>query len=443
MNTRNVAVIGFGTVGTGVAKLLHEQSARLKRRSGCELVLKHVVVNDLDKTRELQLPAGILTNDLQRVINDPDVDIVAQLIGGIDPARTIMSRLLASGKDVVTANKALLAEYGKELFSAARECGQSIAFEASVAGGVPIIAGIGQNLAANQVTSLRGILNGTSNFIVSQMEEVGTDYDSAVSEAQERGFAEADPAMDVDGTDAAQKLAILSHLAFGADISWQSIPRSGIDTLQSVDLRYASELGYRIKLLAVAQLAEGGSLPGLDVHVSPTLVRKGTPLAEVRGANNAISVVGDVVGPVFFHGLGAGQMPTASAVVADIVDLAVGRAQLTFQALNLWSDRTADIVARDPALAPGRFYLRLRMQDEPGSLANVAGALGNNSISIASVIQHEPEDGTGLADVVVMTHTAIEGDMVAATREIELMEIVKGRAVRLRVLESRGGNRSN
>ena len=229
---------------------------------------------------------------------------MAQLIGGLEPARTIMLKLLRSGKDVVTANKALLAEHGPELFDPARELGRSIAFEASVAGGIPIIANISQCLSANQILSLRGILNGTSNFILTQMEE-GTDYAAAVAEAQRLGYAEADPTMDVDGTDAAQKLAILAHLAFGARVHWSDIPRQGIDTLDPADLRYARELGYRIKLLAVAQLADGG----LELHVSPTLVRMGTPLAEVREAYNAISVVGDAVGRSSFTGWGPGRCP--------------------------------------------------------------------------------------------------------------------------------------
>jgi homoserine dehydrogenase len=279
-----------------------------------------------------------------------------------------MLELLESGKNIVTANKALLAEYGPELFDRARELGRTIAFEASVAGGVPIIANISQCLSANQIMSLRGILNGTSNFIISQMEEQGADYDDAVREAQKRGFAEADPTMDVDGTDAAQKLAILAHLAFGARAQWSDIPRVGIDKLDTADMRYASQLGYRVKLLAVANLTN----EGLELHVSPTLVRHHTPLAAVRGAYNAIRVVGDAVGRVFFHGLGAGQAPTASAVVADVIDTVVGRAAITFRTLELWADREAQIPSRDYEQACGRFYLRLTVDDHPGVMAKVA-----------------------------------------------------------------------
>jgi homoserine dehydrogenase len=291
-------------------------------------------------------------------------------------------------------------------------------------------------LSANQILSLRGILNGTSNFIISEMEEHDRAYDDAVREAQRLGYAEADPTMDVDGSDAAQKLAILAHLAFGARVHWRDIPRIGIDTLDPTDLRFARELGYRIKLLAVAQLADGASpAGGLDLHVSPTLVRAGTPLAEVRGANNAISVVGDAVGRVFFHGLGAGQMPTASAVVADMIDTAVGRTKLTFHTLQLWSREAARVEPRDHALVPGRFYLRLNVDDHPGVLAEVTGALGRHEISIASVIQHEPE-GTGdqqQVPLVIMTHTAPEGAMQKAVAAIDKLKSVRAGTVRMRV----------
>ena len=288
----------------------------------------------------------------------------------------------------MTSNKALLAEHGPELFDRARKLGRSIAFEAAVAGGVPIITNISQCLSANQIVSLRGILNGTSNFILSQMEEHQTPYEAAVREAQRLGFAEADPSMDVDGRDAAQKLAILSHLAFGADVKWARIPRIGIDGLETNDLRWAKELGYRVKLLAVAQLQD----QQLELHVSPTLVKLGTPLAEVRGANNAISVVGDMVGRVFYHGLGAGQLPTASAVVADIIDTVVGRTAITFRTSEWWSRADAAVKLADHASAQGRFFLRFTVEDHPGVLSNIAGVLGRHEISIASVIQREIEE---------------------------------------------------
>ncbi|MFT7642393.1 MAG: homoserine dehydrogenase [Pirellulaceae bacterium] len=433
MDITKVAIVGLGTVGSGVAQLLLDHGDRTARHAGRTLWLEEVVVRDINRPREVELPEGILSDDLSRITDNPEIKVVAQLVGGLEPARSIMIKLLESGKDIVTANKALLAEHGPELFDRARELGRSIAFEASVAGGIPIITNISQCLSANQIISLRGILNGTSNFIVSQMEEKGADYDQAVKEAQELGYAEADPAMDVDGTDAAQKLAILAHLAFGARVHWSEIPRIGIDKLNPDDLRYAKELGYRIKLLAIAQLTDSG----LELHVSPTLVKIGQPLAEVREAYNALSVVGDAVGRVFYHGLGAGKMPTASAVAADLIDTAVGRTQITFRTLELWSQREAKVSIRDHAQLPGRYYLRFNVDDNPGVLSQITGALGNHGISISSVIQHEPSvNGNGaIVPLVIMTHSATEGAAQKAVSEIDLLENVRLPSVRMRVLD--------
>lgn len=434
MEKTKVAIIGMGTVGSGVAKILLDHGDRTARHAGRTLWLEKVVVRDLQKCRDCELPKDVLTTDLDDVLNNDEIQVVAQLIGGLEPARSIMLKLLESGKDIVTANKALLAVHGPELFDRARELGRSIAFEASVAGGIPIITNISQCLSANQITSLRGILNGTSNFIVSQMEEHGADYATAVKEAQRLGFAEADPTMDVDGTDAAQKLAILAHLAFGARVDADKIPRIGIDSLDPTDLRWASDLGYRIKLLAVAQLHDDK----LELHVSPTLVKIGTPLAEVRGANNAISVVGDMVGRVFYHGLGAGQLPTASAVAADMIDTAVGRTSLTFQTLELWSDKQPMVALSDYAFAKGRFYLRFTVKDNPGVLAEVTNILGKHDISIASVIQREFENSEGQNDkvsLVIMTHTATEGSANQAVQEINQLSTVESTSVRMRVLD--------
>ena len=430
MEKTHVAIVGLGTVGTGVAHLLIEHSDRLARHAGRALSLERVVVRNLDKPRDCPLPRGIITDDLSAVTSDPEIQVVAQLIGGLEPARTIMLKLLDSGKDVVTANKALLAEHGPELFDRARELGRSIAFEASVAGGIPIVANIGQCLSANGLESLEGILNGTSNFILTEMEAHGTDYATVLSEAQRLGYAEADPAMDVDGSDAAQKLAILAHLGFGARVHWSDIPRSGIDTLNLVDVAYAKELGYRIKLLAVARL----DTHGLELHVSPTLVKVGTPIAEVRGAFNAVRVVGDAVGRVFFHGQGAGQMPTASAVVADIIDMAVGRTRITFRTLELWSHHQARVAPSDHADVKSRFYLRLNVNDHPGVMSDVAGILGKCNISIASVIQHEGDgQSEDVVPLVIMTHETTEGAMAQACTEIDQLTSVRSDAVRMRV----------
>jgi homoserine dehydrogenase len=431
MDQTKVAIVGMGTVGTGVARLLVEHGERAARHSGRKLVLESVVVRDEEKPRDLHLPPGVLSNDLRKITHNPEIKVVAHLVGGLEPARDIMLELLDSGKDVVTANKAMLAEYGPALFDRARALDLCIAFEAAVAGGIPIIANISQCLSANEIQSLRGILNGTSNFILTQMDECGTDYETAVREAQRLGYAEADPTLDVDGTDAAQKLAILAHLAFGARVNWRDIPRRGIDGLEAADLRYAKELGYRIKLVAMAELASGG----VDLQVSPMLVKIGAPLAEVRGAFNAVRVVGDAVGPLMFHGQGAGQMPTASAVVADMIDMVVGRAPITFRNLELWTDQASAARPLERAKSIGKYYLRIMAADKPGVLAEIAGVLGKHEISIASVIQHDERTSDGFLPLVIMTHTAREGNVQAAVDTIDKLSSTQPFCVRMRVHE--------
>ncbi len=433
MEKTKVAVVGLGTVGAGVARLLLEHGDRTARHAGRTLWLEKAVVRDLKKSRGYDLPSGVITTDLNEILNNPDIQVVAQLVGGLEPARTIMLQLLEAGKDVVTANKALLAEHGPELFDRARALGRCIAFEAAVAGGIPIITNVSQCFSANQVQSLHGILNGTSNFIVSQMDEQGASYEAALKEAQRLGFAEADPAMDVDGTDAAQKLAILAHLAFGARIHWKQIPRVGIDSLNAIDLRFAKELGYRIKLIAAAQLTSAG----LELSVSPTLIRIGNPLAEVRANYNAIRVVGDAVGDLFFHGQGAGQMPTASAVVADMIDTAVGRAPITFRTLELWSNRQSPVSIRPNDDLPGRYYMRFQVADQPGVMAKLTAILGEQKLSIASIIQHEPLPRVqgSTVQLVIMTHEAPEGAARTAVERIMSLAVVSGDSVRMRVMQ--------
>lgn len=435
MHKTKVAIVGLGTVGAGVAKILLDHGDRTSRNAGTTLWLEKAVVRDVNRPRDCELPAGVLTDDLSEVTDNPEIKVVAQLVGGIEPARSIMLRLLESGKDIVTANKALIAEHGAELFARARELGRSIAFDAAVAGGIPIITNLSQCLTANRITSLSGILNGTSNFIASAMEEQEASYKWAVREAQRLGYAEADPTMDVDGTDAAQKLAILGHIAFGIKIDWKTIPREGIDKLQPVDIRFAKELGYRIKLLASAQLNDDG----LELHVSPTLIREGEPLAEVRGPFNAISVEGDQVGPLFYYGQGAGQKPTASSVVADMIDTAVGRTALTFRTLKLFSDFHTDITMCPPEKIKGRHYFRFSVEDRPGVLADIAQVLGEQKISIASVIQHEPEhldgDTRSFVPLVIMTHSATQGQAAKALEVIGKMSTVKPGSRKMLVLD--------
>jgi homoserine dehydrogenase len=422
-----VALVGCGTVGSGVARLLLEHPERLAARAGRALQLRRVMVRNLDKPRPIKIPHELLTTDLETVIRDPQVQVVAELVGGIDWARQAVLRLLAAGKDVVTANKALLATHGIEVFDAARRHNRAIAFEASVAGGVPIIAALTQSLAANQILSMQGILNGTSNFILTGMTEQGQTYAEALAMAQRLGYAEADPTLDVDGTDAAHKLAILAQIAFGMAVPLSAIERCGITGVEPIDIRFAGELGYTIKLLAETWLHEDQ----VALHVSPVLLHKHTPLAQVRGAYNAISVVGDAVGDTLYYGRGAGQMPTASAVAADLIDLAIGRSQRTFQTLRQWSGDGPVPKIRPAATVRSRFYLRLMVEDQPGVLAEVAGVLAQHHISIASVIQHEATDEAEgqRVQLMIMTHTASAGSFRTACERLDRLPSVGGPSV--------------
>jgi homoserine dehydrogenase len=422
MEPLGIALIGCGTVGSGVARLLLEQPARLTARAGRPLALRHVVVRELAKPRAAALPRDRLTTELRTALDDPAVQVVVELVGGVGWARRAVLDALAAGKDVVTANKALLAMHGQEVFEAARRHGRAIAFEASVAGGVPIIAALAQSLAANQIVALQGILNGTCNFILTAMTEEGRGYADALVEAQRLGYAEANPSLDVDGTDPAQKLAILAQIAFGATVPLSAVDHRGIREVQELDIRYGRELGYTIKLLAEAWLDERQ----LALHVSPVLLRHQTPLAQVRGPYNAIRVVGDAVGDTLYYGRGAGQMPTASAVVADLIDMAVGRAQRTFQTLRLWSGNGSDITLQRSDTVRSRFYLRLLVADRPGVLADIAHELARHAISISSVIQHEAldEQQGDTVPLVIMTHTARTADFRAAVAQIDRLGCV-------------------
>ena len=432
MEKTKIAIIGLGTVGTGVAKLLLDHGDRTARHAGRIPWLEKVVVQNLSKPRDVAIPDGVLTDNLNAVLQNPEITVVAQLIGGLEPARTIMLQLLDAGKDIITANKALLAVHGPELFDKARQLGRCIAFEASVAGGIPIITNIGQCLTANQITSLRGILNGTCNFIITQMQEHSTDYEKVVKEAQRLGYAEADPTLDVNGADTAQKLSILSQLAFGVRGNWEDIPCKGIDDLDIADIGYADRLGYRIKLLAMAKLVDNE----VEMSVSPTLIKKGSPLAEVQIAFNAIRVLGDAVGPVFYHGQGAGQMPTASAVVADIIDTVVGRSQITFNNLELWSENNRPRSMADAGPSINRYYLRMQVIDQPGVMAEITGILGNNGVSIASIIQHKSENQNTNATVplVIMSHNTTQTAITNSVMQFEQSENIETKAVVLKVL---------
>ena len=436
MEPIQVAIVGMGTVGTGVARVLTGSPERITSRAGRPVQLKRAIVRELGKDRGLALPAGVLSTDLQSVIDDPEIQIAVHLVGGIEPARQILIDLLRAGKDVVTANKALLCEHGAELFGLAHELGRTIAFEAAVAGGIPIIATMSTCLTANQVQSISAILNGTSNFILSQMVRENWSYDQALRKAQELGYAEADPTLDVDGTDAAQKLVLLTQLAYGVRVPLEAFPRQGIDRLELADIKYASELGYTVKLLATARLVSGQ----LEMHVRPTLVRNDSPLASIHGSFNAIRVVGDVVGETWYSGRGAGQMPTASAVLADLIDTIVGRTKLTFARLEPWRD-TAHFTLQPRERNEARNYLRFQVADRPGVLAEITAILGRNNISIASVIQHEapdlgPNGGINpFVPLVIMTHRTTDGQWMSAERELSRLTAVRPDHVRMSVLD--------
>jgi homoserine dehydrogenase len=433
MEPYGIALIGCGTVGGGVAKLLLEQPDRLAARAGRPIVLKRVVVRDRGKPRDAAIPDALLTTDVRSILADPSIHCAVEVVGGVDWAKKTVLDLLSAGKDVVTANKALLATHGAEVFDAGRRHGKAIAFEASVAGGIPIISALMQGLAANQILSIQGILNGTCNFILTAMSEQGLSYKDVLAEAQKRGYAEADPTLDVNGTDAAHKLAILAQLAFGVSVPLDRIPRRGIDQIDSTDIRYARELGYTIKLLAEAWFDPKPNSPTdgqLALHVSPVMLRNHSPLALVRDAFNAIFVVGDAVGSTLYYGRGAGQMPTASAVVADIIDMAVGRAQQTFRSLNLWSREATHVALRPPGDVPSRFYLRLMVEDLPGVLAEITRILANHKISISSVIQHEAIEGEkNVVPLIIMTHTALTGNFTATLAEFDKLSCVVTKSV--------------
>lgn len=427
-----IAVIGFGTVGSGVARLLSEHREHISCQAGRDLEIRRIVVRDASRQRDW-LPANVTVGtSIQEVADDPEIDLVVQLVGGIDPAYGYMTAFLNAGKDIVTANKALIYEHGDELFRLAESQHRTIGFEAAVAGGIPIVGAISQSLTGNEIHSIEAILNGTSNFILTRMLNDRQTYGDVLKEAQALGYAEADPAMDVDGTDAAQKLAILSDLAFATPVRLNQFTRQGIEEIQLMDLQVAAELGYRIKLLATAR-RDGDSL---ELAVQPTLVDVRRTIAQTDGADNIVTVVGSAAGRLVFAGAGAGQLPTASAVVADIIDYATGRTAVTFRSilkarqrkpLNL---RPADELRRS-------YYLRFSVDDRPHVLADITDVLGRNEISLSSVRQDpgkaaDPE-GSETARLVMMTHETSEGQLRKATSELQALGCIRGNGIQLPV----------
>ncbi len=428
-----IALVGCGTVGSGVVRILQSSGDQLTRRAGRRLVLKHVVVKNPDRQRDVSLDNYTVSSTIDAVVNDPDIQVAIHVVGGIQPALNDVTRLLKAGKDVITANKALLYAHGEELFALAGELNRTICFEAAVAGGIPIISAVNTALTANDILSIEGILNGTSNFILSRMYDRRQTYEEVLREAQARGYAEADPAMDVDGTDAAQKLSILTRLAFGTRVPLDAIVRQGIQHIELLDLIVAAELGYRIKLLATSRLSKGR----LEVSVQPTLVRADRPVALTSGADNIISIEGSALGMLRLAGAGAGQMPTASAVVADIIDYATGRAALTFRSLLRMQQREPIPMQPQEELSR-RYYLRFTVADRPHVLADIADVLGRNAISISSVRQDETEDmadGTGVARLVIMTHRTTEGRLRAADAEVASLNSLRGARIRMPIAD--------
>ena len=427
-----VAVVGCGTVGGATAAALLGDADLLADRVGRRLELRAVVDVNFDRARRLGLDEALLSDDLAGVLADPAVDAVVELIGGTTVARETISRAIAAGKHVVTANKALLAHHGPELYAEARAAGVAIAFEASCAGGIPIVRALTDGLLANRIDALYGIVNGTCNYILSEMAATGKSYAAALADAQADGLAEADPSLDVGGGDSAHKLAILASLAFARRVNVDDIPVAVIDTLELCDVQYGRELGYVIKLLAIAQRRDDG----LSLRVRPVFIHTDHPLAWVAGPFNAVSVYGHAVGHTMYYGRGAGGSPTASAVVADLAALAVGTTQRSFASLGLWPDRTADARQLPEEQIESRYYIRVLAEDQPGTLAKIASLLGEQGISISSVLQHEPAAGqTAAVPVVITTARAREGRIRAALHAVNAMDEIKAEPVCIGIVD--------
>ncbi len=428
MEKASIALIGFGTVGTGVAKILLNKKKELARRTGFLIELRYIVDADLKRDRGIRLPRGILTDDFKSVLRDPDVKLAVELVGGTTAARTIQMRLLHAGKDVVTANKALLAIHGTELFRAAAKAGRVLAFEASVCGGIPIIGALREGFVANRILSFSGIVNGTANYILTRMDQEGLSYHDALLQAQKKGYAEKNPSLDVDGIDSAHKLAILARCAFGVDFNQKEIYTEGIRHIDIRDIEYARELGYAVTLLAIGK----NGPEEIELRVHPTLVPRGNPLGVVDEAYNAISLKGDAVGRCLLYGRGAGMMPTASAVVADIVDVLSGRARRSFGRLKAFWREAPKRKVRNIRGIRGKYYFRFMVLDRPGVLGKISTILGRHRISILSVVQKEIRK-SGSVPLVVMTHEALEKDVEAALKEINRLKVVKAKSVSIRV----------
>lgn len=426
-----VGIVGFGTVGTGVAKVLLNNAALITRRVGVPVELVRVADLDVVRDRGVALAAGVLTTDSRQVLTAPDIDIVVELIGGYDTAKRVILDAIAAGKHVVTANKALLALHGEEIFDAAVRKGVDVGFEASVGGGIPVIRALTEGLAGNTIESIYGIINGTSNYILSRMTREGHSFEEVLADAQRAGYAEADPTFDVAGIDSAHKLAILVNLAYGTPVNFKDIYTEGITNITPIDIAYAKQFGFTIKLLGIAKLVDGE----IEARVHPTMLSSASPIAQVEDVYNAIQLVGDAVGDVVLYGRGAGSMPTASAVVSDVI--AIGRNLLKSSAgrvpvASFQQDQRRPLRLRAMEEISSLYYLRFTVVDRPGVLAQIAGELGRCGISISSMVQQGRREGQTVP-IVIKTHVAKERDVQTALREINRKAFVSEPTTLIRV----------
>ena len=432
MKPVKLGLIGVGTVGASTALVLKNNAGEIARRAGREIEIVHASRRSINKG----LPAGIddieLTADPFEIVDNPDIDIVIELIGGYEPARELVLRAIENGKHVVTANKALIAMHGNEIFAAAQAKGVNVAFEAAVAGGVPVIKAIREGLSANNIQWLAGIINGTGNFILTEMRDKGRDFDSVLEEAQALGYAEADPTFDVEGIDAAHKLCILASIAFGIPLQFASVYTEGIGKISSEDVIYAGQLGYRIKHLGIARRTDSG----IEMRVHPTLIPDKRLIANVDGVMNAVLVMADKLGPSLYYGAGAGADPTASAVIADIIDVArtiTTDPQNRVPHLAFQADQIVDIPVLPMTSVHTAYYLRMRVDDIPGVMADITRIMGEGDISIEAILQKEPESGVAQATIIMLTQKIQEMQMDAAIEKIRELNTVHGEIHRIRV----------
>ena len=432
MKPINVGLLGIGTVGGGTFTVLQRNAEEIARRAGRPIRIIVVADRDLALAKRVTGGACRITDDAFSVVSDPEVDIVVELIGGYGVAKELVLKAIANGKHVVTANKALLALHGNEIFKAAQDKGVMVAFEAAVAGGIPIIKALREGLSANRIEWIAGIINGTTNFILSEMRDKGLSFDTVLKEAQRLGYAEADPTFDIEGVDAAHKITILSALAFGIPMQFDKAYIEGISKLDATDIRYAEQLGYRIKLLGIARRTP----EGVELRVHPTLIPSKRLIANVEGAMNAVLVQGDAVGSTLYYGKGAGAEPTASAVIADLVDVTrmhTADPEHRVPHLAFQPDQLSDLPILPMDEVTTSYYLRLRVQDKPGVLADITRILADEQISIDAVIQKEPGEGEDQTDLILLTHQTREKRINAAIAKMEALLVVAGKVTRLRL----------